>query len=91
MKSAGILPLAIMLATTSMFGQSLTQPHASILPNVLSGLKWSKTAALLLTRTLTPVQRTMLISGPRSDSISKMTNLFAPRDRERGNHRSRVQ
>ena len=50
MKSASILPVAIMLAATSMFGQSLTHLHALILPNVLSGLKWSKTAALLLTR-----------------------------------------
>jgi hypothetical protein len=38
---------------------------------VLSGLKWSKTAALLLTKTLNPLQRTMLISGGRSDLISK--------------------
>ena len=54
MKSASILPLAIMLATTSMFGQSFTQPPRIDPSKCPVGLQVEQNGSLFRTRTLNP-------------------------------------
>ena len=71
MKCASNLPLALMLQPHQCLDKVSRCPHTLILPNVLSGLKWSKSAAFLLEL----CQRTMLISSPRSVDF-RMTNFL---------------
>ncbi len=76
MKSAGILPLAIMLATTSMFGQSFTRPPRMDPSKCPVGLRVERSGGLLRTRTPKPCQRKMLITRPSQWFDFRMTNFL---------------
>ena len=71
MKSASILPLAIMLAATSMFGQSLTQPPRIDPSKCPVGLEVEQNGSLVAYKNAKcRVQQTVFI-GVRSALISK--------------------